>query len=495
MSAARPRPSPPGTPATPATGAAIPALAGGSGTSTSLDRGLLALRIRAGWEALKQEPWSFWFLCAYFFIEYVRPQTIYRGLDVLPWGRTTLALTILAFVAEGVQRRRFQLLDALLIAFAGAWALSGIFAVYFQWFRAGAYIFINWLVLYYLVTHIVTTPRRFFIFLGFFLLWSLKLSQYSTRLFIATGGVPSWGVRGPSGWFQNPGELAIQMCIIFPMALFFILGLKDHLPRWKFWGLLAVLPATAALTIVMSNSRGGQLGLAAVLLVVIVQNANRFRNLMIGVVLLAGLWAVIPERQKARFDDMGDDQTSVNRTTYWAHGIEITRDYPVFGIGYYNWLPYYRRYYNPRGELPHNIFIEASSELGYTGLVALLLLMVGSLAANRKTRRLARSVPIWGPFFRAMSFGLDGALAGFVVSGFFVTVLYYPYLWVNLAFTAALLETTRRAAAHAGRVARQPGRRSVGVVPSDAPAAVAVMATRPRGPGWRMRPPSGLRET
>ena len=37
-----------------------------------------------------------------------------------------------------------------------------------------------------------------------------------------------------------------------------------------------------------------------------------------------------------------------------------------------------------------------------------------------------------------MSHGLDAALIGYLACGFFVTVLYYPFFWINLAMTVAL---------------------------------------------------------
>jgi hypothetical protein len=38
----------------------------------------------------------------------------------------------------------------------------------------------------------------------------------------------------------------------------------------------------------------------------------------------------------------------------------------------------------------------------------------------------------------AMTYGLDGAMIGFLASGFFVTVLYYPYYWMNMSLAMAL---------------------------------------------------------
>jgi hypothetical protein len=37
-----------------------------------------------------------------------------------------------------------------------------------------------------------------------------------------------------------------------------------------------------------------------------------------------------------------------------------------------------------------------------------------------------------------MAHGLDAALWGYLASGFFVTVLYYPFFWINFAMTVAL---------------------------------------------------------
>jgi O-antigen ligase len=141
---------------------------------------------------------------------------------------------------------------------------------------------------------------------------------------------------------------------------------------------------------------------------------------------------------------MGDDETSQSRLTFWRDGLDIMQDRPVLGVGYSNWLPYYQRYYDPAGLVPHNIFIEAGAEMGYTGLLALLLLLGGTLFANARTRRRARALPEWGPFYRGLAYGLDAALVGYTVAGFFVTVLFYPFLWVNLSFTSALFLLVER---------------------------------------------------
>jgi O-antigen ligase len=319
------------------------------------------------------------------------------------------------------------------------------------------------------------------------MLWSLKMSQFGTRTFIARGGAfASWGATGAPGWFQNSGEFAIQMCIFLPMSLHLAFGLKDKLPRWRFYGLLALLPGTAFISLIASSSRGGQLGAVAVILFIIAQSKHRVRGLASAALVMGLLWVIMPPQQKERFQEMGEDKNSVARLTYWKDGIKIMNEYPTLGIGYKNWLPYYHRFYNPTGELPHNIFVEAGSELGYTGLLTFVALILATFVVNRRTRKLARGVPEWGTFLRSAAFGLDAALVGFMATGFFVTVLYYPFFWVNLAFTAATFETTRRLANRA-RVQRHKERRRA-VIRAQRPRveipAAEVARLRDGGIGW-----------
>ncbi|MGH7447786.1 MAG: hypothetical protein ACRELT_09520, partial [Longimicrobiales bacterium] len=139
-------------------------------------------------------------------------------------------------------------------------------------------------------------------------------------------------------------------------------------------------------------------------------------------------------------------------------------------IGFANWLEYYGRNYGGY-QLSHNIFVEAGSELGYTGLAGFVMLIIATGVMNRRTRRMASRMA-GGSFFWHMAHGFDGALIGFLVGGFFVTVLYYPFFWMNLAMTAALYNVTCRAwkkEQEAKRSAQQvgpvPSRHTAGYAP------------------------------
>ena len=87
-------------------------------------------------------------------------------------------------------------------------------------------------------------------------------------------------------------------------------------------------------------------------------------------------------------------------------------------------------------EEPHNIFIKAGAELGYPGLFCFLLMIIYVFIVNSRTRRVAKKQD--NIFFLYLAHGLDAGLVGYLVAGFFVTVLYYPFFWVQMAMTVAL---------------------------------------------------------
>src|SRR5690606_24743667 len=121
--------------------------------------------------------------------------------------------------------------------------------------------FYTWMIIYFLIINIVNTRKRFFIFIFIFFLASFKLSFSLARVWAFRGfSFTSWGLMGPPGFFQNSGELAIQMAVFWPLALATAISLKPYVVTWKRWALFA-MPITAGMVILGSSSRGGQLAL------------------------------------------------------------------------------------------------------------------------------------------------------------------------------------------------------------------------------------------
>lgn len=415
-------------------------------------QGLFRLRLVDLWQALRSQPASFWCLLSYLFVEYVRAQQAYPVLDVLPWGKITLLLTLLMALAEGVSFRPRSIATPLLLTFFGVVIASSIGAMNPNVAFDELPVMFSWVLVYFLITSIVTTQVRFLLFTGVFLLFHLKMAQHGVRSWAADGfRFRNWGATGAPGWFSNSGEFGIAMVIFLALSAAFVLSLSWHWSRWKqLAGLM--LPVLGFVCTLASSSRGAMLGAAFAALFLALRTQYKFRA--IGGLVVLGLLAflLLPAEQISRFRSAGDDETSRTRITYWKDGIEITKDHPILGVGYKNWLPFYHRHYNPRGQVPHNIFIECSAELGLLGLAAFMALIVATFIINSDTRTLAKGIPPSRRFLVGMSLGLDCSLVGYLVAGFFVTVLYYPFFWINLAMSVALHNAARDGVNQAGTV-------------------------------------------
>lgn len=408
---------------------------------------LKALSVPYLWQVFRSQSWAFWLLCIYFFFEYVRPQSIYPVIDVLPWPQISLIGCAVAALLEG--RIRFSVPLAGIVGTYALVVLLSAFAAYDPGASLNSWhVIVNWLLVFVLTVSIVDEEERYFVFVLLFFLWNFKMSQHGLRSWAGSGFTfRGWGIEGPPGWFSDSGEYAIQMAMFFPLSAYFASACWSQCGTVKRLFLLA-MPVTAVVSVIGSSSRGAYLGLAAAVLVLLVQTRRLKTASWVGTVCLVAA-LMVPAEQWDRFETAGDDATSRARLTYWEDGIEIMNRYPLLGVGYDNWLSYYGDHYAGTSvfgtdQLPHNIFIEAGAELGYSGLLTFVLLIAGTFSVNLRTRRLSRRLKPDGEFMGRMAYGLDAALAAYLVSGSFVTVLYYPFFWVNLSMTVALHLAARR---------------------------------------------------
>jgi len=391
------------------------------------------------------QPLSFWFIGLYLMFEYVRPQSIYTSIDVLPWTQVLVIGAAGALLVRGQKIGLPTIGGAALLLFTVivfASTASAFSVTYAQLHLSEYY---NWVIIIFLIVNIVRTESMFLTFMFLFLLASFKMSQHGARVWGNVGfGYASSGVSGAPGFFQNSGEVGIQMCVFLPLSLAFIWALWEKWPRWKL-AVMALMPITAMMTIIASSSRGAIVGIGAVgaWWLFFVNRKHRARAFVVTLLVGLTVFAFIPQEQRDRLGSSGEDYTSTHRLELWGKGVEMANEHPLLGVGFANWTPYYVNVYGAPtlfGEsiLPHNVFVQCLAELGYLGLIGFLLMIGATFRLNSRTRRLTRRMQGGSRFILAMAYGLDGALVGFMASGFFVTVLYYPYFWINLAMTISL---------------------------------------------------------
>lgn len=211
---------------------------------------------------------------------------------------------------------------------------------------------------------------------------------------------------------------------------------------------MIVFIAAPIMTILGASSRGAQLALLVVLALMYRKHVFRIKPMVAVACVLVAAFYLLPEQQKERFNQIGEDRTSQQRLLYLQNGWEMMKKYPVFGVGYFNFPSYFALHYpediityNDQAELAHNIFIQVGTDAGFVGLALFIGIILSGL-------RLAFRIRCRGPddeIFRYIGAGLGYGLIGFVIAGQFVTVAYYPFLWIGVAFVAALNNIVSRA--------------------------------------------------
>ena len=408
---------------------------------------LLSLKVRDFSAAFRAESAALWFLCFYIFLEYIRPQGMYPVLDFLPWGQLSVILCVASVFVTNSKANGFSAMDKLFLIMSILVILSAVFA----WSPAASFkywsTYTSWILMYFCIVSILTTPNRLLLFVIFFALINLKLSQHGSRTFMMRGfSFASYGLSGPPGWFHNSGEFAMQMVIIFSMCLPVIFAAKKHIENIFRWRLLLILfPGLAALTVIGSSSRGGQLALLVVIFIFFMKSKKFFRNILILSIALAAGYYFLPEEQLQRFNTAGDDKTSQLRLVHWQHARETIAEQPL-GIGYKNWIPYYIAHIDPyEVEQIHNTVLQAYVELGVPGGSLFLLMLVVTLRMNAKTKKeMANIEGIEAESIAAIAYGINLGLIATFVAAFFMSVLYYPPFWLAFALTSALRTTAIR---------------------------------------------------
>lgn len=406
-----------------------------------------AFRVGPMWGHFIRDNISFWMICLYLFFEYFRPQAIYPQINVIPWAQTFLIAAFIGALFDRSVRWVSSPVNKWMVFFAVTIFLSSQFAYFPEVSREHYIDFYSWFVIYFLIITIVNTKERFYIFLMVFLFCSAKIAIGTSTSWASRGfSFTDWGLMGPRGYFQNSGELAILMLTLFPLAFYLLKELRQKQIRWWERALLLAFTAAPILTILGASSRGAQIALAVTVALMFRKHIFKLKPLLgVAVLVIAGIF-LLPDEQKERFTSIGDDRTSQQRMLYLENGWEMMKEYPVLGVGYFNFPRYFSMYYpedvityNERAELAHNIFIQVGTDAGFLGLGIFLALIISGLRIAFKPGGTENRDEVFSSIGRGLGYGL----IGFTIAGQFVTVAYYPFLWIGLALIVSLSNACR----------------------------------------------------
>jgi O-antigen ligase len=273
------------------------------------------------------------------------------------------------------------------------------------------------------------------------------------------------GRRAVTDTMYDPNDLAYLLVTVFPLAVGFLVTSKTVRSRAVHLG----VAATLLIALLLTQSRGGFLGLLAVVGFMIfvpirapetrAGNAPRKRRgkigLLVGVAALSALvWSQLPQNARERFStllhlshDYNLDPTDVTaRGQIWKRGIEATVARPI-GYGP-DTFPMVDWKYGGHFYAPHNSFIQLAVELGIVGLFLLLRMYALALRGLQHARRhLITRKSLSNDQEEQVVFArmLQCSLVANAIAGFFLTMAYASVLWTIVGVCMAVMALTEHA--------------------------------------------------
>jgi putative inorganic carbon (hco3(-)) transporter len=263
-----------------------------------------------------------------------------------------------------------------------------------------------------------------------------------------------------TGGIGDANELAAILIPALALAGFAMSIERNVVLRW----VQLVFVSTYVVALVRAESRGGFVGIGAMLLAALVfAGPARPRAVaLIGIVAAVGITYytyVAPPESLKRITNFSAGASS-GRSDLWHVALAISGDHPVVGIGAGNFPLVEPRYAlsnqnitrpdlivgTPR--VVHNTYLNVLVELGAIGLAMFSVFFVGALVAGwRGIRAFVRERAADAELVaRGILVGTLGMLAAFV----FLSAQYEKQLWLLLGVVAALSSCAARAARPAG---------------------------------------------
>jgi probable O-glycosylation ligase (exosortase A-associated) len=405
---------------------------------------------------------AFFLTLFYVFLEYGRPQALLPPLRFLHLSAlTSIMLAAILLVREkGRLQDRPTLLFVLLLSLM---VVHGPIAVNNYWalmiFIAMIYNFIAYLSL----VHFVDDEERF---------GKLVDVWIKVHVMVAVVGIVYKG-RGAGGFLGDENDLCLTLNMVLPFAFFLAMSASRNTKRIYYIALACFF----LFVIILTKSRGGFVGLAATGVYCWWKSKRKVLSGTVVVVLALFMVLVAPSTYWDEIRSITDENTEANpygtgsaRYYQWNVGWGMFLDNPIMGVGQGN-FPWNVGVYEQKlglsegfhqrsmaGREAHSLYFTLIPELGLIGIVlfaSMLLLTVRDLRYIQRSAAKGEKAADGALPVASLATALEASLVGYLASGAFLSVLYYPNIWLLMGFTLSLRKILERREGIAG----QPGPR------------------------------------
>jgi O-antigen ligase len=248
----------------------------------------------------------------------------------------------------------------------------------------------------------------------------------------------------------DPNDIAFVMVCGFPLGAMWLL--RGRGPGRYFAGLVSAL---AVVTVLLTRSRGGLVGLCMVMVLLLVRASSRQRLsaavvIFICVVILGAFGSKEYWDRMATIWGGGDRPTTASsgydasgvwgaRWGVWQAALRLMLEHPVIGVGPGAFEVAEGQSHGGVGKWSsaHNAFLQIGVELGIPGLALFVFLLYRTVKNCRRVIRLARQQP--GMATEAwLARSVELSLYGFLIVGFGLSQAYSSMLYFLIAISVAL---------------------------------------------------------
>ena len=398
-------------------------------------------------EAEKQTRYLYWWLMLALFFEYGRPASYFKPLGLLPLNSMIpLLLLVFTLFAKGLRPWNRIWADSLT-----KWPFIFLAAVFLSsfWASVGGYSIIifermlGYLFLFIMIARICTSRQRVNGVAMTLIVSHLWLLVMNPEVVLA----PTTRHYISGATFLGDGnDYSMSLCILLGFQLNIALDQQSKFKKMFSWFLLGLL----MLTIIGTQSRGATLGMAAVFGYMWWRSPRKAVGVIAIMVAVVGVLLYAPDVYFERMSTLSapsEEGSAAGRMHAWRAGTKMALAHPL-GVGAGNFPNNFPKYRAPdapnRWMTAHSMYFLILGELGFLGLLLLLKLVFGNFRSNARLRK--RLVEEQERLNEPTRFAADirtlnafnASIMGLSVAGAFLSVTYYPHVFVMVGLCIAL---------------------------------------------------------
>lgn len=236
-------------------------------------------------------------------------------------------------------------------------------------------------------------------------------------------------VLGNANWFAG------TIVPLIPISYFFSKIQSKIILKIFLFSAIAIY----IVSIAFSLSRSALLAMVIILLIIFIHEVKNKKALIITPIFLLLMIVIffpqISNRIVERFNLVfsGKDVSVNIRLWVLKAGINMFLDHPVLGVGIGNFVHLSGQYVTlTANKVAHNMYLDVAAETGIFGLILFISIFGKSLLDVRK------QIFNHNKNFAFLAEGYYWGLIGYLITGFFVSVHFYFFLWLILSFTVSV---------------------------------------------------------